>query len=1010
MAKAEVLDAKIHAVGAELFAGTKGTSPSMFDKGYWNGKIIDYCMAHEPFKIEMFRFIDVMPMLNKDSELLARHVKEYFARDGLELPAPVRTAVLGATAFGGIGTKMAAGTIEKNIIDMARQFVVGTTPAEALPALKKLRDENINFTVDLLGEATVSEEESDVYQKRYMEVMDVLAQEKDKWRDNDLLDAGPDGLMPKVNVSIKVSSLYSQMDSMPYERSLEMLKKRLRPMLLKAKETGAFVNLDLEQYSFRDLTYDLFMQLIDEPELADYPHFGIVIQAYLCDAAQDAERLIKWSKKRKTPFTVRLVKGAYWDYETILAQQKNWPSPVFTRKESTDANYELISRMLIDAYPKIRLAVGSHNIRSLSHAIAYAREKGLPDNALELQSLIGMAEPIRAASVKMGFRQRVYAPIGEMLPGMAYFVRRLLENTSNEGFMRQNFVESMSMDALLRAPTMEAKRAAPKPQKPVLQGELPRFRNAPTLDYSRRDNRDAMLKALAKMKKSLGRELPVIVDGQEIKTDKILDSLNPSRTAEVVVRQHQAGTDEAERAVSAARSFFPTWRDTDPRERANVLLRAAGIMRDRRHALNALLVYEGGKPWREADADVCEAIDFLEYYAREALRLTTPVKMQAHIPGEDNYIFYEPRGVAVVIAPWNFPIAILTGMTSAALVAGNTVLIKPSRQTSAIAYELYKILREAKAPAGSVHFIPGPGAKVGQFLIDHKDVDLIAFTGSKEVGLNLIKSAAVVHPGQRNVKGVICEMGGKNAIIVDDDADLDEAVKGVVYGAFGFAGQKCSACSRVIVINKVYDEFVGRLVEAVKSIKVGDAEDPETYVSPVIDISAKETIDGYIRVGREEGTLLLQRESPEGGTYVGPVIFGDVDRKARIAQEEIFGPVLAVMRATDFDDALDIALDSPFGLTGGLFSRSPAHIERAKKEFRVGNLYVNRSNTGAVVERQPFGGSRMSGVGSKAGGPDYLVRFMESRTVTENTMRRGFAPEVEIDAPETAAAETATVE
>ena len=996
MAKSEVLDAKIHAIGAELFAGTKGTAPSMFDKGYWNGKIIDYCMAHEPFKIEMFRFIDVMPMLNKNADNLARHVKEYFTRPGLELPAPVRTAVLGATAFGGIGAKMAAGTIEKNIVDMARQFVVGTSPEEALPALKKLRDDNINFTVDLLGEAAVSEQESEVYQQRYLEVFDVLFAEKDKWRDNDLLDIGPDGALPKVNVSIKVSSLYSQMDGLSYERSLTALKDRVRPLMRKAKETGAFVNLDLEQFSLRDLTYDLFMQLCDEPELADYPYFGIVIQAYLRDAVNDAERLIKWAKKRQTPITVRLVKGAYWDYETILAQQKDWPSPVFTRKESTDANYEQISRMLLDAYPSIRLAVGSHNIRSISHAIAYAREKGLPNAALELQSLIGMAEPIRVATIKMGFRQRVYAPIGDLLPGMAYFVRRLLENTSNEGFMRQNFVEGLSMDALLRAPEMEpASKAESKVKKPILQGPLPRFRNESVMDYSLVENRELMRKALAKFKKSMGKELPVVVDGKEIMTGKILDSVNPSRSIEVVARQHQASTEEAEQAITAARKFFPTWRDTEPRERANVLLRAAGIMRERRHELNALLCYEAGKPWREADADVCEAIDFMEYYAREVLRLTTPIKMQAHIPGEDNFFFYEPRGVAVIISPWNFPMAIMTGMSTAALVAGNTVLIKPSRQTSAIGYELYKILREAKAPAGAVHFVPGPGSKVGQFLIDHKDTDVIAFTGSMEVGLNLIKSAAVVHPGQRNVKGVICEMGGKNAVIVDDDADLDEAVRGVVYAAFGYAGQKCSACSRVVVLDHVYDAFVGRLVEAVKSINVGDAEDPDTYCPPVIDVSAKETIEGYIRVGKEEGTLLVQRETPEGGTFVGPVVFGDIDRKARLAQEEIFGPVLAVIRAKDFDDALDIVLDSSFGLTGGLFSRSPEHIDKAKREFRVGNLYINRSNTGAVVERQPFGGSRMSGVGSKAGGPDYMVRFMEPRSISENTMRRGFAPEVD---------------
>jgi RHH-type proline utilization regulon transcriptional repressor/proline dehydrogenase/delta 1-pyrroline-5-carboxylate dehydrogenase len=323
--------------------------------------------------------------------------------------------------------------------------------------------------------------------------------------------------------------------------------------------------------------------------------------------------------------------------------------------------------------------------------------------------------------------------------------------------------------------------------------------------------------------------------------------------------------------------------------------------------------------------------------------------------------------------------------------------MKPAPQTPAVGYELYRILREAGTPAGAVHFLPGPGPKVGQYLVEHAETDVVAFTGSMRVGLNLLKAAAEVRPGQRNVKGVICEMGGKNAVIVDDDADLDEAVKGVVRSAFGYAGQKCSACSRVIVLDGCYDLFVRRLTEAVESIEVGDAADPGTFVPPVIDDRARQKIRGYIAIGETEGVPLVRREPPSGGYYVGPVVFGDLDRDAVIAQEEIFGPLLSVIRAKDFDDAVEIALHSRFGLTGGLFSRSPSHIERIRSEFRVGNLYINRHITGAMVDRHPFGGSRMSGIGSKAGGPDYLVRYMEPRCVSENTMRRGFAPETDAD-------------
>lgn len=991
MSKSDKLEALIRTLGIELFEATRGVEPSIFDKGYWNGKILDYCMAHESFKVEMFRFVDVMPTL-RDPKAIARHIDEYFNREGLDLPAAVKTAVVGATAFGGIGAKMVSGTIEKNVIDMARRFVVGATVEEALPILARLRKENICFTVDLLGEAAVSDKESQTYQKRYLEILDVLNREKGAWPDNRLLDDGENGKLPKVNLSLKVSSLYSQMDAMDYQTSLDVLKNRLRPLMVRAKQTGAFVNFDLEQFCFRDLTFDLFMQLCEESELRDYPHFGLVIQAYLRDSVNDAQRVIKWAKARRTPVTVRLVKGAYWDYETLLAKQKGWPSPVFANKADTDANFETISRVLLDAYPRVSVAFGTHNIRSIAHAIAYSRLKKVPDRGIEMQSLFGMAEPIRAATIKCGYRQRVYAPIGDLLPGMAYLVRRLLENTSNEGFMRQRYVKRVSIENLLEKPSISQNERNETRRYTPSDINTP-FRNEPLFDYARIENRLAMQSALTEVQKKLGRELPVIIDGKRIETGNILTRVNPSQSDEIVTRQHQAGREEAESAIQSARGFFTTWRNTPYQQRAEILLRAADIMRERRHELNALLTYEAGKPWREADADVCEAIDFLEYYAREVVRVSEPRKMQGYIPGEDNVFFYEPRGVAIVIAPWNFPMAILCGMTSAALGSGNCVLMKPARQTSAIGYELFDILREAGTPPGALHYIPGPGSQVGQFLVDHPETDLVAFTGSMEVGLRLIQSTAVVYPGQRNVKGIICEMGGKNAVIVDDDADLDEAVKGIVYAAFGYAGQKCSACSRAIIVDSCYNVFTDRLVEAVRSIRVGSADDPGTFVPPVIDSAAQASIRRYIDIGKREGKPLIEMESPTNGCYVGPVLLGNVDRNAVVAQEEIFGPVLSLIRAKDFDEAIDIAMDSRYGLTGGLYSRSPAHIERVRREFRVGNLYINRHNTGAIVERHPFGGARMSGVGSKAGGPDYIIRFMEPRSISENTMRRGFAPE-----------------
>lgn len=418
-------------------------------------------------------------------------------------------------------------------------------------------------------------------------------------------------------------------------------------------------------------------------------------------------------------------------------------------------------------------------------------------------------------------------------------------------------------------------------------------------------------------------------------------------------------------------------------------------MRDRFFQLAALEVYECGKGWREATNDVCEAIDFCEYYSDCAIALAQPDG--ADVPGEENRFQYLPRGVTVVIAPWNFPLAILTGMTTAALATGNTVIMKPAEQSSVIAAHFMAMLQEAGLPPGVAGFLPGHGEVAGAALVEHPDVALIVFTGSREVGLGINRRAAEVSAaGIGQVKRVIAEMGGKNAIIVDSDADLDEAVMGTVKSAFGFQGQKCSACSRVIVLADVYAAFVTRLVEATRSLVVGPAEYPSTSVGPVIDEAALAKVHEYIAIGQSEGRETLAVDVAhlvQQGFFVGPHIFADVSAESRIAQEEVFGPVLAVIRAPDLDAAFKIANGTHYALTGGFYSRSPANLERARQEMVVGNLYLNRTTTGAVVGRQPFGGFKMSGIGSKAGGPDYLLQFVVPRTVTENTMRRGFAPD-----------------
>jgi len=523
--------------------------------------------------------------------------------------------------------------------------------------------------------------------------------------------------------------------------------------------------------------------------------------------------------------------------------------------------------------------------------------------------------------------------------------------------------------------------------------KAPAFQNEPHIDFSRQSAREAFQQALADVGGLLGRDCPLVIDGKSTATRKQIASMNPSHRRQTVGVASSASADHARQAIAAARRAARSWGRTAPEQRAQYLELAAAEMRSRRFELAAWMVYECGKPWVEADADVAEAIDFCNFYAQQMRDLAIPV--QCDFPGEENTFVYRPRGVAVVIAPWNFPLAILTGMTAAALAAGNAVVMKPAEQSPVIAAELMSIFREVGLPDGVVNYLPGVGEEVGPALVGSPDVDLIAFTGSRAVGLAINKLAAETDPAQSSVKRVIAEMGGKNAVIIDADADLDEAVQGVVQSAFGYAGQKCSACSRVIVLAACYEAFLERLKNAAGSLVVGPAERPGIDLGPVIDAEAQQRVRDYIAIGQDECRTVLATDVGElanEGFYVGPHIFADVEPTSRLAQHEIFGPVLTVLRARDLEQAIAIANGTEYALTGGIYSRSPRNIARARQELIAGNLYINRGITGALVNRHPFGGYRMSGIGSKAGGRDYLLQFLIPTTVSENTLRRGFAP------------------
>jgi RHH-type proline utilization regulon transcriptional repressor/proline dehydrogenase/delta 1-pyrroline-5-carboxylate dehydrogenase len=981
-------------IGHKIFSLMEEKTPSLFEAKGWEMAVLDWLMKDEHLKAAALRFVDVFPTLHT-AEAVAEHIRQYFPFSDHRFPAALRLgSVLASPAF--LTQRFLAAETRAIISRMAHNFIAGSTATEAFGAIQKLETQGMSFTLDLLGEATTNEKEAEEYMQKYLDLLSALA---------GLMKTAPSpprgsSAAPRLNISLKLSSLYSQFDPINPRGTCEAVKARLRQILAKAENLEAFVNIDVEQYRLRELTFQIFQEIVGEKEFKDYPHLGIVIQAYLQDAFTFTESFLHWVKKRGTPLTVRLVKGAYWEYEVINARQHHWPVPVFTHKAETDACFEAIAQQLLKNYPLITTAVGSHNIRSIAHALALAESQETP-RALEIQMLYGMGDNIKHALVEMGRPLRIYTPYGQLVPGMGYLVRRMLENTSTESFLRHSRLHDVSTEALLKdprellsSPSQHSKAGAIHELPLQKRGGIGPFTNDPDTDFSPKEAQEKMRDALEEVKQQLGQEYPLVLGGEKIYKGQQILSLNPSDFNQVVGKVSRAAAEEAKLALHLARAGQPAWGKKAPAARAEVLLKAAAIMRSRRLELAAWEVWEVGKNWREADADVAEAIDYLEYYARETLRLGQP-QLTEKLLGEDNFYLYRPLGAGAVIAPWNFPLAILTGMTGAALAAGNAVVMKPAEQSSVIAYQLWEILNEAGLPQGVLHYLPGVGEEVGPALISSPLLNFVAFTGSQAVGLSINALAAQTQKGQEGIKRVVAEMGGKNAVLVDASADLDDAILGTTASAFGYQGQKCSACSRVIVLESVYPQFLERLVESARSLKIGPAPDPANIMGPLIDEEACRKVKSYIEIGKQEGRLMLEVEVGElarQGYFVGPVIFTEVPVNSRLAQEEIFGPVLAVFKAKDFEEALSLANSTPYALTGGLYSRTPANIERAKRDFMAGNFYINRKITGALVGRQPFGGFKMSGIGSKAGGPDYLRQFLWPQVVTENVMRRGFAP------------------
>ncbi len=993
-------EARTQALGRDLLERARGHRTGVFSSKFYSDALMAWSMKDPAFKVQLFRFVDAFPMLRTPEDVYD-HLVDYLSQPGVTVPGVIDTAI----KAGKLAKGLAAGQIGKQITGMASKFIAGTDAASALPSLAALWKDGIAFSVDLLGEACVSEAEAQQYQKKYLDLVETLPGAVSAWGGTPRLESDHLGPIPRTNVSIKISSLSARVDPIDTEGSIRALMERIVPILEVAAKKGVLVNFDMEQFALKDLTLELFMRCAEKVNFTA----GLAMQAYLKSGPEDAKRIADWARRTGRVVTVRLVKGAYWDYEVIHAEQMGWACPVWTTKRQTDACFETMTDILLDACPKgagvggVKLALGSHNVRSIAHALSGLESRGLPPAAIELQMLHGMADQLKYAAAELGLRVREYVPVGEMIPGMAYLVRRLLENTSNESWLKAGFLDNADPAVLLASPHVGGESKPDlttiAPERHALSdapggvGDGRAFFNEPMRNFALAAVREAFAAAVARA------SVPAVPSDR-----------TPAQGIAMIDAAHRA---------------FPAWRDTDPAVRADVLVRGAELMRRRRDELAGVMIKEAGKTWREADADVCEAIDFCAYYARNAMRLFSRQRLGKFI-GELDETWYQPRGVAVVISPWNFPLAICTGMTAAALVTGNTVIVKPAEQTPGIAKVMFDALAQALGEAGVppalaqgvLHLCPAPGETTGAALVRDPRVALIAFTGSRDVGLDIMNAAAPASPfaGPRQgaaaarpfLTHVVCEMGGKNAVILDTSADLDEAVLAVRHSAFGFQGQKCSACSRLIVVDPqgpqgpAVARVVERLVEATKALIVGDPTRPGTDVGPVIDAEAARKITGFIERAKASGLQFAALAPPmsdpfvaaNAERFVGPHIFLNVPETHELAREEVFGPVLAVMHAPTFEEALRIATGVAYRLTGGVYSRKPSHIEQAKREFRVGNLYINRGITGALVARQPFGGFGMSGGGTKAGGADYLLHFVEPRACCENTLRRGFAPEL----------------
>lgn len=982
------IEERTQQIGRELFDRLNRRAPSVFHPLWWEDRLLDWAMRDSGVRLQMYRFLDVLPML-RNHQAIARHLDEYFDDVRGRLPTAARLG-LELSNSNSVLSRALAWNARTNADRIARRFVAGETPADVLEVLQRLRSKRLAFSLHRVGDAVLSDVEADACQQDCLDMLHGLATQVNDWPSDPLTDDDPDGPIPRIQLSVDPANLAGSFALVDSAGTTERILERLRPVLAAARECEASVTLTPARHRHQALTQSLLRTVLMESEFRDWDGCGIALTAAFTDSERELKDLLAWIKKRGTPIAVRLACSARQEHEIRQSSQCGWPVPVSRSPWQAERNFEQAMRKVLENRKWLRPVVAARDLRSFAWAAACVEVLGLPEQAIEFLMPYGVADRHAQLLTEQDFRVRIDAPFGSRIPGLACQVRRLLENPSDDWLLRRHLEAHHSIEVLLMSPAARARSA--DGDVSAAETDEPVFQNEPLTDFAIAENREQMQQALDEVRDAFGAEYPLIIDGKACDSRSSLVSRNPSRSSEIVGRVASATADQAQDAVEAARRAFPGWAATDVATRVEYLELIAAEMRQRRFELAAWIVFECGKPWEAADAEVAEAIDFCMYYSLQMQQLDVP--QRSDIPGEENRCEYRPCGVTAILTPWNSPLAAPVGMTTAALVTGNTVVLKPAQQASVVAAQMMEILRNAHVPDGVVNFLPGVGADSGTVLSTSPLVDLVAFAGSTPVGLEVNQSAAVTADHQSGVRRVMASLGGNNAIIVDDDADLDEAVTGVIRSAFDFAGQHCASCSRVIVLDSCGDQFVDRLVEAARSLTVGPADEPGTQVGPVIDAESRDRILQAVHSLDPEvdGTVVLAgdvSDLSDAGNFIGLQIVTDVSSSSRLLQEELLGPIVFVIRVRNLDEAFDVANATRYALTGGLYSRSPASLKRARREFHVGNLCLNRPINAPRVHRHPFGGFRMSGTGIKAGGPDYLRHFLIPVSISEDTSRTG---------------------